>query len=231
MDTPLVLGRLKRNSSGRCALLGHAGDVRAIPSAWFDTLSLMDGFHPMPEIAARTGADEVAVREIFESLRGDKHVSTLQEWNVIYWCAACRTYLTRVTACPGCGSALKQVPWLPPCDPWILFDREYEFVAEALRLHAGIEIDANRLLLGNNGVYNNRFFWQIAYDGKIVLRVDFEGLDRSSWKVIVHEAAREVDWRAPSPGRNAEVLRMAAANQASLEKIEAVLGAKRALSK
>jgi len=221
MDTPLVLGRLKRDSSGRCALLGHAGDVRAIPGDWFDTLSLMDGFHSMQEIAVLTGNDEAAVREIFQTLRGGKHVSTLQDWNVIYWCAACRTYLTRATACPGCGSSLKQVPWLPPCDPWILFEQEYEFVRQALRIHAGVEIDADRLLLGNNGICNNRFFWQIAYDGRIVLRIDFNGLNRSSWKVIVHEAAHEVNWRVPSQGRSAEALRMAAANQDSLQKIEA----------
>lgn len=221
MPTPLLLGRLKKSSTGRCSLLGHAGDVRAVPADCYEPLQRMDGFRSFAEIAAETGRDESEVRAIFEAFRGDKRLATLEEWNVCGWCADCRTYLTRAKSCPACGGSVSAVPWLPPCDPWILLGPEYDFVAEALRAEAGIEIDADRLLLGNNGIRNNRFFWQIVYEGREVLRVDFAGVERSSWKVAVREAAQEVDWGAPSAGREAEARRMAAINRESLDRLEA----------
>ena len=220
MDTPLLLGRLKSSPNGRCSLEGHTGDVRTIPERWFKALRAMDGFHSFVEIAALTGLKLDVVNHIFASTRGEKRLGTLEEWNKCFWCDECQLYLSHVHTCPTCHSPTRQVAWLPPCDPWIMFDLEHAFVADALHKHAGIEVNSDHLLLGNNGVRNNQFFWQVACDGEIVLHVDFAGTDPAGWRFTIPEGARKVDWRRSTPSREMEVDRMIATNRATLQSSE-----------
>jgi 3'-phosphoadenosine 5'-phosphosulfate sulfotransferase (PAPS reductase)/FAD synthetase len=180
----------------------------------------MDGFHTFDEISAETGTSPAGVLELFESLRGEKLLGTLEEWNQCFWCTSCRVYLSHARECPECGSSTWQVPWLPPCDPWILYAEEHEFVARALQDHAGIVVDPDRLLLATNGVQHNCFFWQVACDGEIVLRVDFRGTDPASWQFTVTNAASRVNWQRKSSGRHAEIERTVAANRAALQFLE-----------
>ena len=220
METPLLLGRLRKVPNGRCSLLGHTGDVRPVPDSWFNVLRAMDGFHSFDEISDQNGISGAQVRTIFDSMRGEKRLGTLEEWNQCFWCGTCRTYLSHSQVCPECGSPSRQVPWLPPCDPWILLEEEHQFVSQALHENAGVEIDADRLLLANNGIRNNRFFWQIAFDGQIVLHIDFGGTDPSTWRFSATSAAREVDWQRKSEGRDVEIRRMIAANRDTLRLLE-----------
>ena len=220
-ESPILLGRLKRSSSGRAMLLGHTGDVRSIPDDWYDVVRRMDGFRTFQEIADETGQDESAVRRMFSEIRGEKRVDLLETWNTCYWCADCALYLSRQPICSSCGASTKPVPLVPPCDPWILFEDEHAFVRDLLREHAGIVIDDRRILLGNNGVRDNKFFWQIVYDGQVVLHVGFTEFDPGSWSVHVFDGARDLDWTRPTQERTEEMRRMAAANERVLRELEA----------
>src|SRR5262249_41516959 len=152
--------------------------------------------------------------------RGEKRLGLLEDWNQCFWCSQCLLYLSRLHQCPVCGHATRQVAMAPPCDPWIFFEEEYAFVAGLLREHAGVVIDDQRLLLGNNGVRNNKFFWQVVYDGQVVLHIIFAGIEQDFWQVRIQDAAFQVDWGRPSEGRGAAIARHVAANRSTLESLE-----------
>jgi 3'-phosphoadenosine 5'-phosphosulfate sulfotransferase (PAPS reductase)/FAD synthetase len=220
-ETPLLLGRLKRSASGRTMLMGHAGDVRSVPEESYGVIRLMDGFHGFEDIAAETGVDEAAVRQIFTQVRGDKRVGTLEEWNTCYWCDTCGLYLSRLRTCSVCGGATAQVPLAPPCDPWVLFEDEHAFVRDLLHEHADLSVDDRRLMLGNNGVRDNKFFWQVIYAGRVVLHVSFTEFDPASWRVQVADGVHDLDWNRPTLARAEEMTRMAHANRDTLQGLEA----------
>jgi 3'-phosphoadenosine 5'-phosphosulfate sulfotransferase (PAPS reductase)/FAD synthetase len=220
-DAPLLLGRLKKSAAGRGLLLGHAGDVRSVPDEWYEVIRRMDGFHSFADIAADTGGDELFVRRVFSEIRGEKRVGLLRDWNCSYWCDACGLYLSRQPTCAECGEATTPLPLLPPCDPWILFDEEHAFVRDLLRNHTGLDVDDRRLLLGNNGVRDNRFFWQIVYAGHVVLHIAFTEFDPASWQVEVADGVHRLDWTRPTDDRQEEMRRIARANRATLRALEA----------
>jgi 3'-phosphoadenosine 5'-phosphosulfate sulfotransferase (PAPS reductase)/FAD synthetase len=220
-ETPLLLGRLKRTPSGRASLTGHTGDVRSVPDEWYGVIRLMDGFHSIDDIAAESGTDPRLVRKIFDEVRGEKRVGTVEEWNACHWCEPCGVYLSRQRTCAACGAHTRQVPLTPPCDPWVLFEEEHAFVRDLLLEHAGLAIDDRRLLLGNNGVRDNKFFWQIVYAGQVVLHISFAESDPASWKVQVAPDAGALDWSRPTEDLLTEMRRMADANRQTLRNLEA----------
>ena len=220
-DTPLMLGRLKRTGPGRAVLLGHAGDVRSVPDDWHDVIRAMDGFRTFGEIAAAMQRSESEVRRIFTAVRGEKRLGLLEEWNTCSWCERCALYLSRQRVCSGCGGPTAPVPLVPPCDPWVLFDDEHAFVRDLLREHAGLDVDERRVLLGNNGVRDNKFFWQIVYAGRVVLHVGFTEFDPASWRVQVADGVAGLDWTRPALPRDEEMRRIAAANRGTLAALEA----------
>jgi 3'-phosphoadenosine 5'-phosphosulfate sulfotransferase (PAPS reductase)/FAD synthetase len=200
--------------------MGHMGDVHHLPAEWYEPVRLMDGFHSFDDISDATGQPVADIESMFERMKGEKRIGLLEEWNVCFWCTRCRLYLNRQPICAACGHQTRQVALRPPCDPWILFDEEYAYVAQLLRDRVGLEIDDRRLLLGNNGVRENRFFWEIVYEGRVVLHVSFPEFDPHSWEVEIADACAEVEWSRPADDRNTQIHRMAAANRKTLDALE-----------
>lgn len=216
-ERPLILGRLERRPGVGVTLMGHTGDIRSLPDDWYEPIAAMDGFRGFEDIAAETGRAEAAIRQIHAELAGEKRLGLVGEWNVTSWCGACALYLSRASLCPECGEPPAAVPLLPPCDPWILFGVEHEFVAGILRDRLGVEVPPERLLLGNNGLRNGRFFWQIVCDGRVVMHISFAGRSPDDWRISLTDDAERVDWPGSGRAVNDEIMRHAAANRQSLD--------------
>jgi 3'-phosphoadenosine 5'-phosphosulfate sulfotransferase (PAPS reductase)/FAD synthetase len=195
--------------------------VHSLTADEASALLAMDGFKNFAELAAQLGCDESRLRRLFDRFHREKLVGLLEDWNLCGWSPAGRTYVSGHPCDPWVPGNLQPVALLPPCDPWFLFETEYAWVRDRLRELTGLPIDDDRLLLGNNGVSGGKFFWQIIYEGEVVLHVAFNGPEPADWAVRLTDRTFAVDWERPSEGRQAQILRCIEANRDRLDRLQA----------
>jgi 3'-phosphoadenosine 5'-phosphosulfate sulfotransferase (PAPS reductase)/FAD synthetase len=219
-DRPILLGRLS-NSGNRHRLVGHLGDVHALSPEEYRVLQLMDGHNSLDAIGERGSIEVRSVREIFCKFWGEKRLTTLRAWCQLRWCGSCRVYLNSSMQCVQCGGDLEPVILSPPCDPWVLFPAERQFVCERLT-SLGVTIPNTVILLGNNGLHNGVFFWEIILNGRKIARISFNGRDESTWFAELLVAPDEIDFADEEGGDSkAALLKYSIANCSRLACLEA----------
>lgn len=181
-DTPIVIGRLCRQRDNFNTITGHTGDVIRLDENEYEILKEMNGFQSSDDISKKLNLSVEKVNKTFEKFKDNSRmVTTLKKWNRIGWCSKCHTYISG-EKCGICNGDIEKIIFSPPCDPFICFDEERMFIVNALKDNFGIEIPEDTLLLAANGCENNKFFWDVAYNGQIVLRIIFTNLEKENWK-------------------------------------------------
>lgn len=179
---PILLGKLTKINESLATITGYLGDTVGLNIQEYNILKSMDGFSTFQDIAESYNVDVQKVSKIFERFRnGEKKVTLLDEWNQVGWCEECETYVAG-DKCSICGSDIKKIVFSPPCDPWICLDVEQQFILEILRFKFDVNLPKDALLLANNGIKNNVFFWEVVYHNKIILKIDFLSMNEDSWK-------------------------------------------------
>lgn len=194
---PIVIGRLNKFANGTGTITGHIGDVLKLEDGEYELLKQMDGYHTFEEIAAVHGIDRERAEDVFNKYNSyNRMVTTLEEWNRIGWCEHCETYIADPYCCT-CGGHTKRLILSPPCDPFICFDEERAFILSVLRDKFDIILPEDTFFLGNNCCRNNRFFWEIAYKGIIILRIYYQDLDKESWEYRLEADKDTIDTSNP----------------------------------
>lgn len=190
IEKPILLGRVNKINN-IYTLMGHMGDALRIDATEYKILKLMDGFRTIPEIAKLADSSTEYVEKIFLAYRGEKRVSVLSDWNGIGWCKKCHVHVSG-EICEICGRQIKKIVFSPPCDPFIGFEEEQKFILNILKEKFDVILPKDAFFLINNGVQNNIFFWEIEYAGSIILRIDFRGLQSSSWEYTLMEQVEKI---------------------------------------
>lgn len=179
---PILLGRLSKYEN-YASITGHLGDVEKLTFEEYRVLKQMNGYDSINQIAEKTNILRSDVKEIFDRFKDrEKMVTSLEEWNTLGWCENCHTYVGG-TKCGNCNEKVKKIVFSPPCDPFICFDEERKYIIDILRKKFNIFLPENSLFIANNGCdENNKFFWEIVYHGKFIMRINFEDIDEESWK-------------------------------------------------
>lgn len=191
-SNPIVTGRLTRAREDFDMITGHTGDVLRLQQGEYEILKRMTGFKSMEEIAEESGIPESRVNAIFQRYYSEKRmVTTLAEWNRIGWCEKCGTYVAG-DKCGICGSETEKIVFLPPCDPFICFDEERKFIVNKFKEKFGLEFPENALFVAANGCEDNVFYWEVAYKGEIILKINFRGLEEESWEFTLLKDKAEI---------------------------------------
>lgn len=177
---PIVIGRLNEYNNNMFSLTGHLGDVCRLTSEEYDILREMDGFCTFEEIAKKLGIQISKIYQVYEKYYGKKKVLDLNSWNQIGWCRKCNVHVAS-EYCSICNSQTEKIVFSPPCDPCICFGEERRFILNTLEDKFSLTLPANAFLLLNTGVRNNMFFWEVAYKGKILLRIIFTSMLENDW--------------------------------------------------
>lgn len=177
---PILLGKLTNSRDDCYTLTGHLGDTRYLEEIEYKILKSMDGYHSFSQLSEILRIDIFTIIKVYNKYKGPKTVTVLEEWNQVGWCEHCHTYVAG-NECAICGSAINKIVFSPPCDPFICFDEEQKFLIDELKKRFDIKLDSHALLLANNCIYSNEFFWEIAYNGSIILKIRFPNYNRESW--------------------------------------------------
>jgi 3'-phosphoadenosine 5'-phosphosulfate sulfotransferase (PAPS reductase)/FAD synthetase len=156
------------------------GDVEVVTELEYQVLKSMDGFSSFSDLARTISVSLPSVLAIFRKFEGRKRLTTLDRWSRLYWCGRCRVYLS-TARCEQCAAQAIPVVLLPPCDPWFLRGAEHQLVSDLYARSSGKQIPKDALLVGNNGMRNGEFFWQVFHAGKSLGRIDFAGRSPSTW--------------------------------------------------
>ncbi|MCR4402394.1 MAG: phosphoadenosine phosphosulfate reductase family protein [Firmicutes bacterium] len=173
---------------GRFLVTTHLGQAEYVTPREWQALTMMEGFHTCEEIAASAGLPVNSLLELCARLEAGGYVTDLDRWNRLSWCPECRVYVLSQQGVCRCGRPTDKVELMPPCDTWILFPEEHRMVRELARDRLGLEIREDAFLLGNWGVKGTIPFWEIVFEGRVMLRICFEGLDRRTWRVAPGES-------------------------------------------
>lgn len=180
-ENPILLGKVRRMEND-ALITGHLGDVEKISLKEYYILKSMTGFSDINQIAMENSCTSEDVHKVYSRFyKKEKMVSSLKEWNTLGWCKCCNTYVSG-NVCGICGNEIKKIIFAPPCDPFICFDEERRYIIKRLK-QVGINLDKDSLLIANNGCDENKFFWEVAYSGEIILRIDFCDVDEASWRL------------------------------------------------
>lgn len=181
---PITLGKLKQ-VNGRYLLtasLGNAIFLNEIEAALVDD---MEGFATLQELAKKHNIQYTTAQTLFERLKTHGYVSDLCVWNLLRWCERCGGYIvSQAERCPNCEEETRQVPIKTPCDAWILMGEDFDFVQEVLDNQFGKKLSDEDLVLGNWGLEDTTTFWEIIYEGQIILSVIFKGERRDTWEYV-----------------------------------------------
>ena len=179
---PLVIGRLNTFCDGTHTLMGHLGDISGLSEREYNIIKFMDGFNSIEEISSKAKVECDQIEKIYYKFKDEnKKVTDLLSWNQVGWCNECQVHVAG-RICSICGNQVEPIVFDPPCDPFICFGKERKFILEILAEKFGIYLNNNSLLLANNGIKNNMFFWQVEYAGDIILRIEFRGLKKELWE-------------------------------------------------
>jgi phosphoadenosine phosphosulfate reductase len=199
--------------------MGHMGDVLKIDEIEYKVLKLMDGFRTIAEIAEVANVSIENIKKIYSLYRGEKKVSDLPEWNKVGWCENCNVHVSGET-CGICGRQVKKIIFSPPCDPVIGFSEEQKFILDILQDRFNIILPEDACFLINNGVHNNKFFWEIEYAGSIILKIEFQGIDSNSWKYSLMERVEIINAKKEYILNQENIKKNIKANTKSLNKLE-----------
>ena len=180
-DIPMLLGKVNKLDDTHAALTGHLGDTRSLTLEEYQIIKLMDGFHTFRQLSELLQIGVNTIHQVYNKFKGNKTLTDLTAWNQVGWCERCRVYVAG-DSCSICSYPVKKLVFSPPCDPFICFDEERKFIVKALSEQFGIHISDNSLLMANNGIDCNVFFWEIAYNGIIVLKINFPTFYEKDWK-------------------------------------------------
>ena len=179
---PILLGRLSFTGKKCYTITGYLGDTESITEKEYEILKLMDGYNTINDIAKKTNVKKKEVEHLFDKYEsGEKKVTQLQDWNKTSWCNKCRVYYIG-EKCSVCNTKGKKMIFSPPCDPWIALNVEKEYVSSNLKKKFGITISDDSVLLINNGIYEGKYFWEVAYGNELILKINFEGYNEEQWK-------------------------------------------------
>lgn len=180
-EKPIVTGKLKQYGQDKFYLSGHLGDVTPIEKEEYDVLRYMDGFHDLLQITEKTECPIDMVKMIYKKYKKPKKIESLYQWNKVGWCNACGVHVA-TEICGICGEKTTKIVFSPPCDPFIAFEEERRFLVKVLHDNFQINMDGRSLFLVNNGFYQNQFFWEIEYRGKLILKIEFCSMSMDGWK-------------------------------------------------
>ena len=215
-DNPILIGRLKSFDNEVYSLMGHMGDIQCITKKSYEVLKSMDGFHTVDDLAKKHHINKNEIYSIFNKYYGDKKLLKLNEWNQVGWCENCGVYVAG-GKCSICGKQTEKIIFSPPCDPYICFEQDRDFICDCLNEHFSVKMPSNAIFLVNTGVENNTFFWEVAYMGQIVLKIIFASASQESWK---YELLSIPALHKKSDSNYSDALsKMLEANKARLEKL------------
>lgn len=215
---PILLGKVNKIND-IYTLMGHMGDVLRIDATEYKILKLMDGFRTIAEIAELADVSIEYIEKIFLLYQGEKKVSVLSDWNRVGWCENCNVHVSGET-CGICGRQIKKIVFSPPCDPFIGFSEEQNFILNILKERFDIILPKDACFLINNGVRNNIFFWEIEYAGTIILRIDFQGIQPILWKYTLMEQVETINAKKECTLNQESIRKSIEASTNSLNKLE-----------
>lgn len=216
-NIPILLGKLN-NINGVYTLTGHMGNIERISEEEYHILKMMDGYKSMEEIAVSQNITEEEVNNVYKKYEGEKRITSLSKWNKIGWCDKCHTHVAG-EYCSICGNKIKKIMFSPPCDPFIAFSNERNFVLSILKEKYGILLHKDTFFLINNGIENNIFFWEIEYCGKIIMKIKFVGKEPQEWEYHILEKIENL-YSQNDYLLSKEIKKTIQANQQRLNEIE-----------
>ena len=80
---------------------------------------------------------------------------------------------------------VEKIVFEPPCDPFIAFKEERNFILSILKNKFDIKLPDNAFFLVNNGIKDNVFFWEVVYKNKKLLKIIFNTEDASTWDYLM----------------------------------------------
>lgn len=212
---PILTGKISLFNETDATLIGHLGEVRKLSIEEYQVLKNMDGFHTIEALGRQLHMNINFVIDVYNKFEGKKTLTSLDKWNQVGWCDTCEVYVAG-DYCSCCSKSVKKIVFLPPCDPFICFEEEREFIVNVLRNKFNIVLDLNALLIVNNGVLNNVFFWEVVYRGEKILKITFPTICEEDWE---YELLRRPDNTKHSVLDQLTLERMLRANEYRQQKI------------
>ena len=189
---PILLGKLGYIEKECYTLTGYLGDTECITGKEYEILKLMDGFNTINDIAKKANVQTKQVECLFSKYENTaRKVIQLEDWNKTSWCSKCKIYYMGEN-CGFCNQKGEKLFFSPPCDPWMALSVEKEYVLRNLRKRFDINVSDDCVLLINNGVHEGKFFWEVAYGNKLILKINFEGYNEEQWKFELLKSKEEI---------------------------------------
>ena len=177
---PVLLGKIHCDN-GRTFLRNNFDEIVHVEKDDAIVLKEMNGYLSFEEIAQKCGYDKDIVENVFDKYKGKRSLVSLYEWNSLHWCSNCHTYVTDVK-CGICKKKTQKLIFSPPCDPSLCSPAERALINEKAN-ECGLQMPDDAFYIVNTGVYNGEFFWEVAYSGKVIFRLDFSNEEPSSWSI------------------------------------------------
>ena len=177
---PVLLGKIHCDN-GRTFLRNNFDEIVHVEKDDAIVLKEMNGYLSFEEIAQKCGYDKDIVENVFDKYKGKRSLVSLYEWNSLHWCSNCHTYVTDVK-CGICKKKTQKLIFSPPCDPSLCSPAERALINEKAN-ECGLQMPDDAFYIVNTGVYNGEFFWEVAYSGKVIFRLDFSNEEPSSWSM------------------------------------------------
>lgn len=198
METrPILLGKLKEYASGRIAVVAGEGELRSVSAQDRRVLEQMNGFQTFAEIAVKLNLSQDAVQAVFDTYKAERYLSTMDYWNKLHWSPSRRIYVNEKAPAKGdTDTDLVHVPISPPADPWFCTGDELIWIRTLIETRIGRTLPAGTLLLANNGIQNNVFFWEIVANGGVVLIIRFSGEGERDWQYTFAEDIDTFGWQS-----------------------------------
>lgn len=185
---PILLGRLNQLNNDLFSITGHLGDVENIEENEYFILKSMDGFHTLEDISQKHKVSLDEVNKLFKKYNGNKKLSDLESWNQVGWCETCHVHVAG-DVCSLCNAKAEKILFSPPCDPFICFEEEQKFILDVLKTKFCITLPEDALLIANNGIKDDVFFWEVAYKKDIILKIIFTSVAEETWKYELNSIA------------------------------------------
>ena len=183
-SNPISIGRITSEDTDSFCYADGAGKKHSISLSDSEILRKMNGKNSVGDIAGLIGCTDAEVNSVHDRFEGEHTVTVLENWNKFRWCEQCKVHLNSEDGvCPDCGKQLQYVPLSPPCDPWICFEKEREFILDLLEKKTGIKIPISTMVFANTIFDEGIFSWEIVMHGEIVATLRFEGLDPDGWQM------------------------------------------------
>lgn len=207
-NNPILVGKLYKDNEN-IFMRKNFDDIQSISQLEFNVLNKMDGTLSLDEISDECNIDISVVKKI--SKKYSKNVFSLYKWNKICWCEDCHTYVIG-NKCGICERKVRKLVFSPPCDPTLCFDEERKMINKKAK-EFGIDMPDKAFYLINCGVKEGDFFWEVAYSGEIIFRINFSGKDFNTWEFSVLHPKEEIQLLQRMLNTSEEMNKMIISNQ------------------